>query len=101
MLLWLRQRRRRRRQRIWVHPINAIRPEFGSFGHLFPDLINNPEKFYEFFRMTTEQFKMLVELTEPAIKKLNTNYRLAIEPEQRQAIILGNNLTLILKQFER
>ncbi|MPC53150.1 hypothetical protein E2C01_047036 [Portunus trituberculatus] len=43
MLQWLRKRRRRRRQRIWVHSINFRRLEFGSFGHLFPDLVNNPE----------------------------------------------------------
>ena len=55
---------------------------------MFPDLINNPEISYDFFRMTTEQFKMLVELTGPTIKKLNTNYRLAIEPEERLAIFL-------------
>ena len=31
------------------------RPEFGSFVHLFADLVNNLEKFYDFFRITTEQ----------------------------------------------
>lgn len=87
-LLWLRQRRRRRQQRIWVHEINAKRPEFGSFGHLFPDLVNNPEKFYDFFRMTTEQFKMLVELIGSSIRKQNTNYRRAVGAEERMAIFL-------------
>ena len=27
-----------------VHHINCRRAEFGTFVHLFPDLINNPEK---------------------------------------------------------
>ena len=71
-----------------MHPINSRRPEFGSFGYLFPDLVNNPEKFYDFFRMTTEQYKMLVELIGPSIKKQNTNYRLAIRPEERLAIFI-------------
>ena len=90
VLLWLRQRRRRRRrrQRIWAHAINTRRPEFGSFAHLFPDLINNPEKFYDFFRITTEQFKMLVELIGSSIRKKNTNYRLAVRPEERLAVFL-------------
>ena len=61
-----------------MHPLNTKRPDFGNFTHLFPDLVNHPEKFYNFFRMTTENFKKLVELTGPSIRKINTNYRRAI-----------------------
>ena len=73
---------------MWVHPINCRRPEFGAFAHLFPDLVNNPEKFYDFFRINNEQFKMLVELLRPSIEKQNTNYRRAIQPEERLALYL-------------
>lgn len=47
VLLWLSQRRCRRPRRLWVHEINGERPGFGSFGHLFPDFINNSDKFYD------------------------------------------------------
>lgn len=71
--LWLRRRRRKNRARIWMHHLNTKRPDFGSFSHLFPDLVNYPDKFYNFFRKTNENFKKLVELTEPSIRKINTN----------------------------
>lgn len=64
-LLWLR-RRKRRRQRLWVYEINAWRLEFGSFRHLFPDLAKNPD----FCRMTTDHFRMLVELMHSLIMKI-------------------------------
>ena len=40
----------------WVHPINIKRPEFGIFSHLYPDLLEDEEKFRGFFRMNIEQF---------------------------------------------
>lgn len=52
------------------------------FGHLFPDLVNGPEKFVYLSRMTTEQFKILVELIKPSIRKEHTNYRCAVGAEE-------------------
>ena len=88
-LVWLwRRKRKKRKSRIWVHHLNTKRSQFGNFNHLFPDLVKHPEKFYNFFRMTNENFKMLVELIGPSIKKNNTNYRRAIESEEKMAIFL-------------
>lgn len=72
VLLWLRRCRRRHRTRVWVHEVDARRPEFGSFGHLFPGVVIGQDEFY-FFKMTTDQFKMLVELNAPTIRKQNKN----------------------------
>ena len=79
-LLWLRHRRRsKQRKRIWMHELNTKTPDFGSFCHLFPDMVNHPEKkFYNFFRITHENFKKLVELTGSSIKKSNTNCRRSV-----------------------
>ena len=87
-LLWLRRRRRKKKQRIWIHELNIKRPDFGNFSHLFPDLVSHPEKFYNYFRMTHENFKKLVELTGSSIKKINTNYRGAVGVEERMTIFL-------------
>ena len=88
-LLLLQRRRRRRKQRnMWIHPINSRRAQFGTFAHLFPDLLNNPDKFHDFFRIDKEKFKQLVELLRLSIQKQNTNYRRAIEAEERLAIYL-------------
>lgn len=94
VLLWLRKHKRRCQQWISVHTINSRRPEFETFGHLFLDLVNNPEKLYDFFRITKEQFKMVVELTASSIRKQNANYRLAVRPEGRLAIVTFHKETI-------
>ena len=68
-----------------VHQFNTKRPEFAAFSHVFPDL-NNPDKFYSFFRMTTEHFKKLIDITGMSIKILETNYRRFIGVEERITI---------------
>jgi hypothetical protein len=75
-----------KRRNIWVYPINMKRLEFGIFSHLYPDLVEDEEKFYGFFRMNIEQFYRLSQLVGEEIRKLNTNYRRAISPEERLAI---------------
>jgi len=73
---------------MWVHPINIKRPEFGIFSHLYPDLLEDEEKFHRLFRMNIEQFYRLSQLVREEIRKQNTNYRRAISPEERLAIFL-------------
>jgi len=84
-IMW-RRRWRRKRQNRWVHPINIKRPEFGIFGHLYRDLLEDEEKLHGFFRMNIEQFCRLSQLVAEEIRKQNTNYRRAITPEERLAI---------------
>jgi hypothetical protein len=73
---------------MWVHPINIKGPEFGIFSHLYPDLLEDEEKFHGFFRINIEQFYRLSQLVAEDIRKQNTNYRRAISPEERLAICL-------------
>ena len=53
---------------------------------IFLDLLNNPDKFYSFFRITTENFKKLVDITEMSIKKMDTNYRRSLNSVQQQPV---------------
>jgi len=64
---------------MWVHPINIKRPEFGISSHLYPDLLEDEEKFHGIFRMNIEQFYRLSQVGKE-IRKQN-NYRRAISPE--------------------
>jgi hypothetical protein len=73
---------------MWVRPINIKRPEFGIFSHLYPDLLEDEEKFHGLFRMNIEQFYCLSQLVGEEIRKQNTNYRRAITPEERLEIFL-------------
>jgi len=70
---------------MWVHLINIKRPDFEIFGHLYPDLLEDEEKFHVFFRMNIEQFYRLSQLVGEEIQKQNTNYRRAITPEEQLA----------------
>ncbi|XP_031342315.1 uncharacterized protein LOC116170224 [Photinus pyralis] len=83
-----RRRVKKRRNLFWIHPIHTRRPVFGSFNHLFPDLLNDPKKFYNYFRMSPDLFFQLRNLIAERIRKENTNYRAAISPEERLAVFL-------------
>jgi hypothetical protein len=48
-IMW-RRRWRRKGRNMWVHLINIKRPEFGIFSHLYPDLLEDEEKFYGFLK---------------------------------------------------
>jgi hypothetical protein len=71
---------------MWVHPINIKRPEFGIFSHLYPDLLEDEEKFHGFFRMNIEQFFHMSQLVGEDMRKKPTNYRRVIPPEELLAI---------------
>jgi len=74
---------------MWVHLINIKRPEFGIFSHLYPDLLENEEKFHGFFRMNIEKFYRLSQLVGEEIRKQNTNYRRAISLKNDLQFFLG------------
>jgi hypothetical protein len=62
----------------WIHPINMKRDALGTFKHLFPDLFNDPRKFYNYFRMSSERFYELEKMLHDCIVKQNTNHRASI-----------------------
>ena len=72
-----------------MHLINIKRPEFGIFSHLYPDLLEDKEKFHGFFRMNIEQFYRLSQLVGEEIRKQNTNYRRAISLKNDLQSFLG------------
>jgi len=67
---------------MWVHPINIKRPGFEIFSQLYPDMLEDEEKFHGFFRMNIEQFYRLSQLVGEEIQKQNTYYRRSITPEE-------------------
>lgn len=84
----IRRRKENKKRKLWVHPINLRRHTFGSFNHLFPDLLNDSLKFYNFFRMSVDSFFNLNTMLRDEIMKQNTNYRRAVQTEERLAIFL-------------
>jgi SPX domain protein involved in polyphosphate accumulation len=40
----------RRKQNMWVHPINIKKPKFRIFSHLYLDLLEDEQKFHGFLK---------------------------------------------------
>ena len=53
-----------------------------------PQLRQDEKRFYIYFRMTSDCFDEILNLIKEDIKKMDTNYREAIPPEERLAIAL-------------
>ena len=80
--------RRQKHHRYWVHPINQSHQQFGEFHTLYKDLRNYPDRFYTYYRMSTEQFDYILAQIEHLIYKLNTNWQHSISVEEKLAICI-------------
>lgn len=63
--LLMRRRRRRSRRTEWVNHIFQKREEHGEFHHLMDDLKSDPEKFFDYFRMSLKTFTYILESIKP------------------------------------
>ena len=75
-------------KRMWVHPINQKREEFGEFHHLIQELKLYPPRFYTYFRMDLEHFMYLLHELEPHITAKICNFRKRLSSEQKVAVCL-------------
>ena len=81
-------RKRIRRRRFWVHPINCARNEKGDFRNVILELRNDAILFKRYFRMSFEQFDRLLSVVGPNIQLQNTRFRNCIDPGQQLAVCL-------------
>lgn len=87
-MLLLRHNRTRRGREYWVHPINQTRREFGEFDKLYKDLRNFPDRFFVYFRMTTEQFDYILDKIHQRLFKPDTRFRKSLSPELKLVVCL-------------
>ena len=66
----------------------AKRSEEGAHALLFPRLVANEEKFFNYFRMSQLQFHELYEIIRPRIERRITTYRVPIAAQERFAMTL-------------
>ena len=71
----------------WVNPIFYERVRCGEFHTLFPMLLEQASKFFEYFRMGCETFWYILHNFRPYIEK-QSNFRKCISPEERLAVTL-------------
>lgn len=82
------ERKRKRKARFWIHNINRKRLGFGEFHTLFPDLVEDDDKFFQYFRMTHEKFECLLRYLEESLFRHDTNFRCPVKPKERLAVCL-------------
>jgi hypothetical protein len=82
------QKKKRKRRRFWVHKICKKRMIHGEFHSLYPDLLEDEAKFFEYFRMTYGKFMTLLDMLGPNLSRENTSFREAVGPKERLALCL-------------
>lgn len=71
----------------WINPIFEERDKSGEFHTLFPKLLEQPKKFFEYFRMKPNTFWYLLNGIRPYREK-QSNFRKCISAEERLAVTL-------------
>lgn len=80
--------KKKRKRSTWIHPINRKRLNLGEFHHLFNDLKEDENKFFQYFRMSPTKFSELGDILEHELTFQNTSFRRAVSKEERLAVAL-------------
>ena len=72
---------------MWVNQIYREREKYGEFYTLFPQLLKQPRKFFQYFRMTPATFWYILNKIRNDIEK-HSNFRRCISPEEKLAVTL-------------
>ena len=71
-----------------MHETLQRREDLGEFHRLVQELSSHEDKFFQYFRMSEEQFMEILKLIEGDVEKLTTEYRRPISAKERLAICL-------------
>lgn len=75
-------------RRFWVNNLWKQRYMSGEFNNLFNDLRYDVRKFYDYYRMSYENFESLVHLLRPYMEKKQSRFRSPIPVEERLSVCL-------------
>ena len=87
-LLLQEEEARERRRRVWVRQPVLQREEMGEFRALMAQERANGNAFHSAYRMSPEAFDDLTLQLEPALRRQDTNFRLAITPAEKLAVTI-------------
>ena len=88
LLVRLRSHRRRNRT-MWMRPWVQRRNTQGVFHNLVQELeAEDPEMYRKYFRVSPEDFRIILGKVEPYIVKQDTRMRQAVTPAERLAVTL-------------
>lgn len=89
MLLFLAsQLSKKRKRRHWVHSTLQKRKQLGEFHTLINELDADAERFKQYFRVSREQFEIILSNIQEDITKQTTYWREPIGARERLAICL-------------
>ena len=90
LLLYVAQKSKQKKRRIWVHEMLQRRAERGEAATTIVELSSFEDKFYEYFRMSQQQFEGILALVkdDPRLCKKTTNFREPISARDRLALCL-------------
>lgn len=71
----------------WVNDIYEKREEHGEFHLLFDDLLQQSQKFFEYFRMLPETFNYILSQIYERLEK-QSNFRKCVDPRENLSITL-------------
>lgn len=77
----------RKRRKYHTNYIFQSRRRYGEYHTLFPQLLEQPKKFFEYMRMDKETFYYILEGIRENIEK-QSNFRECISPEERLVVTL-------------
>lgn len=76
-------KKRKRKQRLWIHPIISERENKGFFYTLYNEINQDPEIFFNFSRMSQTSFQELLAIVKEPISRRNTVMRKSIPAEEK------------------
>ena len=90
LFYWYRRQHRRRgiKKTYWMHEIYRRRNQFGEYHRLVQELQLDHGLFHKYFRMSKEQFRIVLSFVEEGIAKLNTHLRESIGARERLALTI-------------
>ena len=71
-----------------MHNISYRSDSLGEFHNLLDDLLKDEERFWRYFRMSSDTFKYILELIHTSINEQNKNFRRSISPEELLVVTL-------------
>ena len=93
-LLHERDAKRKVNRKMWVHPINNARLGKGAFHMLSEEIKSDPNKFFNYYRMSATSFEALLNSIERSIKKIDTHNRTTTEQRPLTSYTLKNAVTV-------
>ena len=82
------KKEKKTKRKYWVHDIFRARLNEGEFHTLFGRLQQDEQKFYKYYRMSSEKFNELFDLLRIPLTKQNTKFRQSISPQERLTVFL-------------